>query len=46
MTYSAEEIAKILDADVRLLSDKYMKIRHLAMDTRKLNQPAETLFLH
>jgi len=44
MIYSAEEIAKILDADARLLSDKDMEIRHLAMDTRKLTQPAETLF--
>lgn len=44
MTYSAIEIAKILDADVRLLSDKNMEVRHLAMDTRKLTQPAETLF--
>ncbi len=44
MTYSAEEIAKILNADTHLLSDKDMEIRHLAMDTRKLNQPAETLF--
>jgi Alr-MurF fusion protein len=44
MSYSALEIAKILDADIRLLSDKDMEIRHLAMDTRKLNQPSETLF--